>query len=115
MNDLFAADTAAGSDRPLADRMRPASLAEFSGQRHLLEPGKPLVVISDLQAQLITQQGQLLTQLLVDATLVAGTTLHRLQVNPDTIQLSLKVGLVASQRLDVRTHAAGSIRLNFLE
>ena len=43
MNDLFASDTAAGSDRPLADRMRPASLAEFSGQRHLLETGKPLL------------------------------------------------------------------------
>ncbi len=42
MNDLFAADAGAGSDRPLADRMRPASLEEFSGQRHLLEPGKPL-------------------------------------------------------------------------
>ena len=43
MTDLFAPDTAAGTDRPLADRMRPASLAEFSGQRHLLEPGKPLL------------------------------------------------------------------------
>ena len=28
--------------RPLADRMRPASLAEFVGQAHLLAPGKPL-------------------------------------------------------------------------
>jgi putative ATPase len=28
--------------RPLADRMRPASLAEFVGQQHLLAPGKPL-------------------------------------------------------------------------
>jgi putative ATPase len=28
--------------RPLADRMRPASLDEFSGQSHLLAPGKPL-------------------------------------------------------------------------
>ena len=43
MTDLFATDTVAGNDRPLADRMRPASLAEFSGQRHLLEPGKPLL------------------------------------------------------------------------
>ena len=30
--------------RPLADRMRPRSLAEFVGQRHLLGPGKPLSV-----------------------------------------------------------------------
>jgi len=28
--------------RPLADRMRPATLDEFVGQQHLLEPGKPL-------------------------------------------------------------------------
>ncbi|MBS0375061.1 MAG: replication-associated recombination protein A [Proteobacteria bacterium] len=28
--------------RPLADRMRPRSLAEFTGQAHLLAPGKPL-------------------------------------------------------------------------
>ena len=28
--------------RPLADRMRPRTLAEFVGQRHLLGPGKPL-------------------------------------------------------------------------
>ena len=28
--------------RPLADRMRPTSLDDFAGQRHLLAPGKPL-------------------------------------------------------------------------
>ncbi|MBX3702809.1 MAG: replication-associated recombination protein A [Steroidobacteraceae bacterium] len=33
---------AAGSYRPLADRMRPRTLAEFAGQQHLLAPGKPL-------------------------------------------------------------------------
>jgi len=43
LTDLFAIETDAGADRPLADRMRPASLAEFSGQRHLLEEGKPLL------------------------------------------------------------------------
>jgi putative ATPase len=31
-----------GGWRPLADRMRPASLEEFVGQSHLLAPGKPL-------------------------------------------------------------------------
>ena len=30
------------SYRPLADRMRPATLAEFIGQEHILGPGKPL-------------------------------------------------------------------------
>ena len=33
---------AADSGRPLPERMRPRSLDEFVGQRHLLEPGKPL-------------------------------------------------------------------------
>src|SRR3990172_1125450 len=30
------------ASRPLADRMRPRTLEEFLGQRHLLAPGKPL-------------------------------------------------------------------------
>ena len=33
--------------RPLADRMRPSTLDEFSGQQHLLEEGKPLRVAID--------------------------------------------------------------------
>ncbi|NNL62512.1 MAG: replication-associated recombination protein A [Woeseiaceae bacterium] len=40
MTDLFAIDKAV--DRPLADRMRPRTLAEFAGQEHLLGQGKPL-------------------------------------------------------------------------
>jgi len=40
---MFAAAAVDNSDRPLADRMRPASLSEFSGQIHLLEAGKPLL------------------------------------------------------------------------
>jgi len=43
VTDLFASEAGAGSDRPLADRMRPATLEEFSGQRHLLDAGKPLL------------------------------------------------------------------------
>jgi putative ATPase len=42
LTDLFESADVAAADRPLADRMRPASLAEFSGQRHLLDEGKPL-------------------------------------------------------------------------
>ena len=41
MTDLFATDSA-GSDRPLADRMRPSTLDDFTGQQHLLAAGKPL-------------------------------------------------------------------------
>ena len=36
------AEVATTPFRPLADRMRPASLDEFIGQAHLLAPGKPL-------------------------------------------------------------------------
>ena len=46
MADLFASEApevTAAADRPLADRMRPANLSEFSGQGHLLAAGKPLL------------------------------------------------------------------------
>jgi putative ATPase len=43
LTDLFTIDPADISGRPLADRMRPTTLAEFSGQRHLLDAGKPLL------------------------------------------------------------------------
>ncbi len=42
LTDLFPSNDKLSADRPLADRMRPLSLAEFSGQRHLLDEGKPL-------------------------------------------------------------------------
>ena len=37
MTDLFS-----GQEAPLADRMRPRTLAEFIGQRHLLGEGRLL-------------------------------------------------------------------------
>ena len=40
MTDLFTTDS--DIERPLADRIRPATLTEFYGQRHLLADGKPL-------------------------------------------------------------------------
>ena len=43
LTDLFASEVAEASDRPLADRMRPVKLSEFSGQTHLLDVGKPLL------------------------------------------------------------------------
>jgi putative ATPase len=43
LTDLFAKDAAEAAERPLADRMRPKSLGEFSGQAHILEKGKPLL------------------------------------------------------------------------
>ncbi len=43
MTDLFSTIADNAADRPLADRMRPTSLDEFAGQRHLLDEGKPLL------------------------------------------------------------------------
>ena len=39
--------TVSPADRPLADRMRPASLDEFVGQEHLLGPGRPLRTLAE--------------------------------------------------------------------
>jgi len=42
--DLFADAADRGPLTPLAERLRPKSIAEVIGQRHLLAPGKPLAV-----------------------------------------------------------------------
>jgi len=44
MNDLFADATGAKGAVPLAERLRPKTIADVIGQRHLLAPGKPLAV-----------------------------------------------------------------------
>jgi len=44
MADLFANSPAAGPLTPLAERLRPKTIDEVIGQRHLLGPGKPLAV-----------------------------------------------------------------------
>jgi putative ATPase len=40
-----------GTPTPLAVRMRPTSLDEVAGQRHLLRPGSPLVALADPEKQ----------------------------------------------------------------
>jgi putative ATPase len=44
MTDLFSAGTDPGPLTPLAERLRPKSIDDVIGQRHLLAPGKPLAV-----------------------------------------------------------------------
>ncbi len=39
MEDLFPVEKPAAADAPLATRMRPATLEEYAGQRHILGPG----------------------------------------------------------------------------
>ena len=47
-NDLFAAsDPSEEVVRPLAVRMRPTTLDEVVGQRHVLAPGSPLRRLAD--------------------------------------------------------------------
>jgi putative ATPase len=44
MADLFSGRPDAGTATPLAERLRPKTIDEVLGQRHLLAPGKPLAV-----------------------------------------------------------------------
>jgi hypothetical protein len=74
-----------------------------------------LLVVSDLQAQLVAQQAQVLAKLIIDSFLVTGSPLHRLQVNTKTIELRLEIGLIASQRFDVGTDASRGVILEFLD
>jgi putative ATPase len=66
--DLFGSEQS--GDIPLAERLRPATLDEVAGQRHLLGPGKPL--------RLAFQSGKLHFMILWGPPGVGKTTLARL-------------------------------------
>ncbi len=51
----------------------------------------------------------------IDPLLITATSLHRLQINPHTIKLSLKIGLVTRQRLNMRSNTTRGVILQFLE
>ncbi len=68
MAELF--ESAAASEVPLAERMRPKTLDEVFGQRHLLGPGKPL--------HLAFESGKLHSMILWGPPGVGKTTLARL-------------------------------------
>ena len=73
----------AAATRPLADRMRPASLGDFFGQGHLLGPGKPL--------QHALASGELHSMILWGPPGTGKTTLGRLiaaQANAQFLSLS---------------------------
>ena len=83
MNDLFADSNRVSTAAPLAERMRPRSIEEVVGQRHLLAPGKPLAVAF--------ASGKLHSMILWGPPGVGKTTLARLMAdafNAEFIALS---------------------------
>ena len=73
MNDLFASARQPGTSAPLAERLRPATIADVIGQRHLLAPGKPLAVAF--------ASGKLHSMILWGPPGVGKTTLARLMAD----------------------------------
>ncbi|MGB6449163.1 MAG: AAA family ATPase, partial [Steroidobacteraceae bacterium] len=89
--------------RPLADRMRPRTLAEFVGQRHLLAPGKPL--------REAIERGQLHSMVLWGPPGTGKTTLARLiarRAEAEFIALSAVVAGVKDIRAAV-DHARAAL------
>ena len=87
--------------RPLADRMRPRTLGEFVGQRHLLGPGKPLA--ASIEA------GQLHSLILWGPPGTGKTTLARLiarAANAEFIALSAVMAGVKDIRAAVEAARA---------
>ena len=83
MNDLFSGSNPPHAGVPLAERLRPRTIGDVVGQRHLLAPGKPLAVAF--------ASGKLHSMILWGPPGVGKTTLARLMAdafNAEFIALS---------------------------
>ncbi|MCG8371267.1 MAG: replication-associated recombination protein A [Proteobacteria bacterium] len=97
MTDLFSSDSTAADDRPLADRIRPATLDGFAGQRHLLEAGKPL-----LRA---IEQGRAHSMIFWGPPGTGKTTLARISASTTDSHFSALSAVMAGVR-DIRSAVA---------
>ena len=94
---MSSADDALDNTAPLADRMRPRTLAGFVGQRHLLASGKPLARAAD--------EGRLHSMILWGPPGTGKTTLARLLASAsDAHWISLSAVLAGVK--DVRAAVA---------
>jgi putative ATPase len=84
-------------NRPLADRLRPQTLAEFVGQDHILGPGKPLTRLS--------QGGRVHSMILWGPPGTGKTTLARLLANAAGTRL-ISLSAVLAGVKDVREAVA---------
>jgi len=100
MDDLFSlSDEQAAAEAPLAARMRPRSLSEFTGQEHIVGPGTVL--------RAAIEGGQLFSMLFFGPPGCGKTTLARL-IAADTHARLVQLSAVSSGTADVRAAIQGA-------
>jgi putative ATPase len=97
VTDLFAPPVQVNATAPLAERLRPRTIAEVIGQRHLLAPGKPLAVAF--------ASGKLHSMILWGPPGVGKTTLARLMADAFSAEF-IALSAVLSGVKDIRDAVA---------